>query len=422
MSSVEENRVPGRSAVLVIGPKKEDSEVKIDGLVKFCGLAKYGRSLLTPATLSEMRMMAWILLIICIFEMAVWTSFFNVILGRDIQNWGVETLVAAALSSIFVAIIFFFERGMLTYDSDKSWKILLAGSVRVFFIGVTVYFVTSVGFELWFFRPAILERAKEEAVRGRVVAAWGDVKAKRRQADLVEKNVDIQNELNSARRELEGVTRQLATSRKKAEVIRTQVDPTDAATSSLLRSAEIDSETAAGRRKELLETIEELRDRLFADAGERDKRKAQLLDEASTIEKDLRSCIAGLTGSEMSCSRTGFYADPPVPDFQQQRRILDDFAQAREPQWKIESEQERRDLVKDLGFPDIRCSGSDTASPACEQLKALQRAYLDGHRISLIVGGLIPFLMVIFKFLMLPAELRDYYSQKRQAEATQYGR
>jgi hypothetical protein len=435
--SAEQIHSNPKSATLIVRPPRE-APPKVGGLVGLFKLHKYGSSLLTPATLSELWVMAWILLIVFVFEVVVWTSFFNVVLNRDVAYWGPGLPAAAAAACPFIAAVLFFERGILMLDSDRRWRLWIAAIFRIALILITVFFVTSTAFELWFFRPAILDRAGQEAVRTRVVAVWTKIASlsldsrHSRSNDATSQHLE---ELQRARKNAWEIV--VKAEENVAWIAARLVELKDATPPGAGNAASQDAsnlkKTLAAREavrdgakqelKRIDQRIESFEGHRRADEEEDYKRRKDSAKKALDLKNQLQTCIGELltTEGDRKCKIEGFHEDPKVPDFLDQRRILGDLAEARPPLWLGISETERIRIVTELGFPDLVCESTKTDSVACRQLDAVRDSYWNGHWLSQILGGLIPILMVVFKLFLLPDEVRYYYSRRHQAAAGNFG-
>lgn len=454
-STLPEPQPDSRPRVFLSPEEEASPRDRPSRLASWLGLLKYKGSLLTTAAHNELRAMAWVLLLICLFEVVVWTYFFNAVFNRDVTYWGRGTLGAFALACIFGLVVFFFERQMLTFDTKavrsgwrRWWRIGSAGFFRLIYIGVTAW-ITANAFELRFFRPAILERAHHEAVRESVVKRWLEVNeaqeeagaavsgrdprsvtaaAKATSAEQAERLAAADHALREAERERDRIAGDIAAAEVQQEVLR--------------RAAGLSADAAAAERqiRTLDANIARLRvseatanDRVTARQNERDDRERELgvatghvgevrqvaATRAAELATRLHTWAAELGKLEPGAGYAleDWTFESPKPDFLEQLRILSDLRQGGPPLWPGASEEAKAQVGKGYGLLEVPCLPQAPESTACREVEARKKAFRQGHWMSLLLSLLIPSLMVIIKLFMLPDELSMYYSRRHQARS-----
>lgn len=136
-------------------------------IARWMGLVPYHGGLLSERTRIELNFAAGLLLLICLFEIFLWTFLFNAIYNRDVFYLGPRVAFAVLSAGFFGFAVFWFERQILTFDDqskDRTSKLRWAMAVRLLYILGAAY-VTSKPFELMLFREPITERAHQEALR-----------------------------------------------------------------------------------------------------------------------------------------------------------------------------------------------------------------------------------------------------------------
>ena len=124
----------------------------------------------------ELNFAAGLLLLICLFEVFLWTFLFNAIYNRDVFYLGSRVAFAILSAGFFGFAVFWFERQILTFDDqskDRTSKLRWAMVVRLLYILGAAY-VTSKPFELMLYprtRHAVTDPALVRHLRGEPVEA-----------------------------------------------------------------------------------------------------------------------------------------------------------------------------------------------------------------------------------------------------------
>ncbi len=444
---------PNRPRIFLLPEESAEPQPEPGRLVRRMRLLKYGLSLLSPAACIELQVMAWVLALVCLFEVVVWTFFFNVVVNRDVSYAGWKLPYALLAGCVFGAVVFFFERGMLTSDLAGGWKskkLWAAALTRLGYIVLTAY-VTSIAFELRLFRPSLLERARAEDVRETAAKGWLEVSEYRKLAESIggKGSVAFQKvqAANEQQKRLQDADKALEASRKErdqwaaaiagAEVrkaaLQQELRVSDGDSGALLhRIAQLDlavaryrvSENSASQKfddilhkRDLIDVdvktssvnLENERTRVAQHAEKRAQEFRQWTVDLGKLEPDQELAFAGWKIGEAQ------------PDFLKQLRILGDLEAGRPPLWRGGSEESRRSLENDYGFKDLICKEASPESSACREIEAQKDAVQRTKRLGLVLAFLIPSLVVATKLFMLPDELRMYYSRAYQARAGERG-
>ena len=146
----DEERRPPRFA---LAPARgEELNGALGGLAKFYMLNVNGASLLTTRAAMEMKLVAVMLTINFLFDLAVWTSLWNMVFQNGKLTVGVWSIPALFCGVLFATIIFIYERQFMTADTyHRIKKVLLPVALRLIVIVIAAA-VTTQPFEVMVLR------------------------------------------------------------------------------------------------------------------------------------------------------------------------------------------------------------------------------------------------------------------------------
>lgn len=416
-------------------PKAEVSPQPPSRLARLMGLHLYSNVLLTKKVRTEMNFAAGLLLLVSLFEWLLWTLLFNGIYSSDIYNLAPTTIMAALTALFFGFAVFWFERQMLT-SGEKGWRLVLPLCFRIFYIGVAAL-ITSQTFELMLFQKPILERAREEAIRGAAAKHYLEVldaeTAAGQASALVQLSATFEEtQLAAVHAERQKEERQRNYLQAQRAAARTEEDA--------MKASKFDGLLAESRDRldRLLENErraeEALRDRLREIQLARAKIVQNASDQRGLFQQWITKIRASKPGEPVNDIKGWEYQDPK-PLFFGQLFLLADLREGRPADWPGAKPEIRETLRNEFGFyeppvcPDPESSAQLAGATGSLQSSQLRDIALDCERrqsntnifnrawwAGLLTALLIPMLMLIIKFFLLPEELGFYYSRPHQAE------
>ena len=178
-------RSQGPVRLYVSLPRRAGSSVP--GLARLLKLAVWDTSLLTRSASTQMAHAAELLVIVFLFEWAMWTLLFNTVLYLRPLHVGAMTPGAAALGLLFAWAVIVWESSVVTADlpSMRTQRLmpqaLRRGYLRKpvalggrFVLVLASAFATAQALELFVFNGAIENRLKEETVLAEALLQAGD--------------------------------------------------------------------------------------------------------------------------------------------------------------------------------------------------------------------------------------------------------
>lgn len=142
---------------------------QLDGLLgalaKFYLLDVNGTALLTRRAAMEMKLIAVMLTINFLFDLAVWWLLWNMVFHSGRLAVGPWTLLAFLCGALFASIIFVYERQFMTADTYRRWsKNWWPVSIRLLVIAMAAA-ITTQPFEVMVFGGPIQRRIHDESIR-----------------------------------------------------------------------------------------------------------------------------------------------------------------------------------------------------------------------------------------------------------------
>ena len=428
----------GRPPVRVFlrrSPKAEVSSLPPSWLARKMGLHLYSNVLLTQKVRTEMNFAAGLLLLVSLFEWLLWTLLFNGIYSSNIYNLDVTTILAALTALFFGFAVFWFERQMLT-SSEKGRRFWAALGLRLVYITVAAV-ITSQTFELMLFQKPILERAREEAIRGAAAKHYLEVldaEAAAGQASTLvqltatfeEKQLAaVRAERQKEERQRNYLQTQLAAARTEGDAVKaSKFDGLLAESKDRLDRLLENERRAEEALRDRLREIELARTRIVQNAGDR----------RGLFQQWVTKIRASKPGDPVNDIRGWEYQDPK-PRFFEQLFLLADLREGRPAAWPGATPEIRADRRNKFGFYEPPTCPDPTSSPRlgtasyslresqlldialdCERRLSNTQIYNRAWWAGLFTAMLIPTLILIIKVTLLPEELRFYYSRSYQAE------
>jgi hypothetical protein len=417
--------------------KVEVSSKPPSWLARLMGLHLYSNVLLTKKVRTEMNFAAGLLLLVSVFEWILWTLLFNGIYSSDIFNLRNPELLFAALTGLFFGFaVFWFERQMLT-SSEKGWRLCAAFLCRLGYVA-TAALITSQTFELMLFQKPILERAREEAIRAAAAKHYIEVLDAQAAANQTSTLVPLsaafeEKNLSTVRTERRNEEHRRNYLQARLGVARAEGD--------LVRIGQYNSLLTESRDRldRLLEeeriAEEALRDRLREIESERTKIVQYAADRRKLFQQWISKIRASTPGQPVHFLIKEWGYKDPEPRFFEQLFLLADLREGRPAAWPGATPQIRHALRSKFGFyepptcPDSASSPrlANAAGPQqavqlqeialdCERRRSATEIYNQAWWAGLLTAMLIPMLILIIKVVLLPEELRFYYSRPHQAE------
>jgi len=457
-------------------PEAETAPRLPSRLARLFYLNVYSSPLLTNSVRREMNLAAVLLLVVTLFEWAMWTSLFNFILTSDVLTPSSKTPLAALAASLFALIIFYFERQMIVHDDIEQGKAKKAMAVRAVYILIAA-FITSQPFDLMIFDRPIQTRIHDEEVRKESMARLSDLE--QREADLRAlaagtladdthgSTARVPPEIvalvgTEAVRGRHASALKLSTTAmqkigKKKAAIESSKDSLATAQSELRKlSTILPTREISQRKSQLDSSIRRVRaeiEKNRADLGllegdwtEADHERAQAEDELKAIKQQRKTRLDGLRGEiiqykkdlidwvtilrksnlgDVVAGPAGWsFQSKPSRDFLDKSRVFADLFWGRSPRWADGTPAKVRRLRNDFNLYDLKPCKKGSASGACDPEEwERSRSEMWLFRTIFVVGVLaalyIPFLILTIKLFLFPRDLKIYYSRLHQALAGQ---
>lgn len=414
-------------------------------LAQFYGLDVNGGSRLTRRAGIEMGYVALLLTIIFLFDLVAWTLLWNVILQSGIIKLSLWTIPALFGGLLFAFATFIYERQFMTADTSGGLlKILWPVSIRLAVITIAAA-ITSQPIELLVFKGPIDRRIHDESVRAEAVARVHALQEAKQQAAGIEgqtgidaslykkaeqrseqvrsERSNLQTQYERAKSELSRAEAAVGAASRRVHVARTQQEQSywrgmlsaaaarrDAArvrvsnTQADLNKKEEDERYYDQQRKEALQPL-------------RDRQKAAE-DDVKRLQNwiaQIRSANAGQSQIEKNDRPDKWQFQDQEVDFFERLRVVADLYTGRPPQWKDAAADDRTMLGTEYGLKEIAEDDADAVSRRMINAQMFARSYWAVVGIAIVI----PLLVLALKAL-LPKELKDYYSSRKQREAGNY--
>lgn len=438
----------------------------------------FGTSLLSRRAAFEMNRAALILRLVLIFEILLWTAFFNLIFYADI-GWGRWTVVAGFLGMIVGSVIVHFDQSFLVMDTERSLR--FPSFIRLVAI-LSSAVAAGIVLDLIFFAQPIDQRSEEENLRWYLVAFSAELYGREMALEEHEKDRASAAHDRDRRESAEDTKRRLkedlnrAIGRKRAadqnhaslksqrSVLREELaqlkqaklaisveDPTGEAALDryLVAEGELQNEIDAltkdiSTQLRLAKTAESAISSIKAKTAD----AQSIIDEVAENEKARRAFIDHEDFKHRSQKRRGredlqnwvdryrIVADkatlredpsikrylgenghPPLPNVFQRHRILRDLMKGWPPVWPSASDENIERLKTDFNLQDPPlCTSAESGAPQPGHCRSA-KIYTFGYWTLFVIAALVPCMPLIMKWWLSSEDYKSYYSLNRQAAA-----
>jgi hypothetical protein len=415
-------------------------------LAKFYLLNVNGTSLLTTRAAMEMKLIAVMLTINFLFDLAVWTSLWNMVFHTGKLTLGLLSIPALFCGLLFSAIIFVYERQFMTADTyHRLKKVVFPVMIRLGII-VTAAAVTTQPFEVMVFDGPVQRRIHEESVRVEALSrlrALEEAALKTRGA-IGLKDTIAGKSLQDAKDELQHTREQTSKFTAEAQAARAEQQAAENAmrsASQQLTRARTPGQAAAARRRYAAAQARSEQARISAENFEaqaktsKDNEKPRADDvkaaegaieaKEQIAEKDvkrlqdwvtqIRNAKAGERVIENRAESPKWEYQDQDYDFFQRLGVINDLYYGRPARWLEINSQDREKLSKAYGLTEV--DANDTLNK--DRTAADARTFRWSYWAVIGVAAIIPFLLLALKGL-LPIDLKRYYSTEAQQSAGNY--
>lgn len=403
-------------------------------------------SLLTRRAAMEMKLIAVMLTINFFFDLAVWTSLWNMVFYEGKLTLGLFSIVSLFCGFLFAAIIFVYERQFMTADTYHRWrKVWWPVTIRLCIIIIAAA-ITTQPFEVMVFSGPIERRLHEESVRVEAMSrlrALEDASLKT-QGAIGLKNTVAGKSLEDAQRESQKAREQTSTFKAEARAAREDQQRADAAIKSasqqLARAQTRAQAASAGRRLasartryEQAKSAEQEAEAKATVSEDNEKHwstqvgtaQGQIQEKELIAEKDVKRLQDWVTqirnakpGRKVVENREESprweYQDQEY-DFFQRLGVINDLYYGRPARWLDMSAQDRAKLSQAYGLSEADLSDALTN----DRNRADAHTFVWSYWAVIAIAGVIPLLLLALKGL-LPIDLKRYYSTHEQELAGNY--
>jgi hypothetical protein len=432
---------------LALAPARgEELNGALGWLARFYMLNVNGATLLTTRAAMEMKLVAVMLTINLLFDLAIWTCLWNMVFQNGKLKVGFWTIPAVFCGFLFAAIIFVYERQFMTADTyHQIRKVLVPVMLRLIVIVIAAA-VTTQPFEVMVFEGPVSRRIHTESVRVEALSrlrALEEATLKTQGAIALTGTIagksyeDAKIALDKAREQTNTLTAQAQA--KRAEQQRAEAAMNSASqqiararTSAQAASAQRRYASAKSRFEQARVEAESLESQAKT-SKENEKARGQDVDRAKSdigtkeqlAEKDvkrLRDWIAQIRnatpGKEViengDQSPKWEYVDQDY-DFFQRLAVISDLYHGRPARWLDINPDDRAKLSKEYGLTEADSNDQLTQDRITSDARTFRWSYW-----SVIgVAAIIPLLLLALKGL-LPIDLKRYYSTREQRLAGNY--
>ncbi|HKR13072.1 MAG TPA: DUF4407 domain-containing protein [Pyrinomonadaceae bacterium] len=433
-----EERRPPRFA---LAPARgEELSGALGWLAKFYMLNVNGVSLLTTRASMEMKLVAVMLTINFLFDLAVWTSLWNMVLQNGKLTVGLWTIPAVFCGTLFAAIIFVYERQFMTADTYHRIKeVLIPVTLRLAVIIIAAA-VTTQPFEVMVFEGPISRRIHTESVRVEALSrlrALEEATLKTQGAINLTDTIagksygDDKLALDKAREQTNILTAQAAAKRaeqKRAEAAMNSASQQMARARSAKQAASAQRRYAAAKGQfeqarveaESLESqakTSKENEKARGEDVERSKRdlgtKEQLAENDVKRLRDwvtqIRNARAGKKVTENGEQSPKWEYEDQDYDFFQRLGVINDLYHGRPARWLDINPEDRAKLSKEYGLTEADANDQLNQDRVASDAGTFRWSYW-----SVIgIASIIPLLLLALKGL-LPVDLKRYYSTREQ--------
>ncbi len=444
----EQAAEPARSTPrLALAPARGQELTGILGeLAKLYLLDVNGNSLLTRRAAMEMKLIAVMLTINFLFDLAVWTLLWNMVFYAGKLTIGFFTLIALFCGFLFAAIIFVYERQFMTADTYRRLlKVWWPVSIRLGVIAMAAV-ITTQPFEVMVFSGPIQRRVHDESVRVEAhsrLRALEEAQAKSKGAIGQKGTADYQN-LEDTQSKRDQVHEQTNQFKAAAQAARADAQRAEAAIRSAQASAaraRTEAQAIAANRRlaaarsryEQAQVAANDADAKAKISEEDEKHWAEQADKARTVigskeglaEKDvkrlrdwitqIRNALPGQLVVENIAESPKWQFQDQDYDFFQRLGVINDLYYGRPPRWLDINAEDRLKLSQSYSLSD-----ADESDPLVMERRAADaHTFVWSYWAVIGIAAVIPLLLLALKGL-LPIDLKLYYSLEAQQNAGHY--
>ena len=415
-------------------------------LAKLYLLNVNGTTLLTTRAAMEMKLIAVMLTINFLFDLAVWTALWNMVFHTGKLTLGVLSLPALFCGFLFAAIIFVYERQFMTADTyHRISKVFLPVMIRLVIIAIAAA-VTTQPFEVMVFNGPVERRIHEESVRVEALSrlraleeatlktqgaiglsgtiagkSLEDAKAALEKAR--QQTSDFQSQAEAKRAEeqrYEEAMRSAAaqsararTARQKASAQRRYAAARDNAAEARIEADKFESQAKTSKANEGLreKDVEAATGVIGAKENLAEADVKRLRDWVTQI----RNAKAGEKVTENSAETTKWEYRDQDYDFFQRLGVINDLYYGRPSRWLDINPEDRAKLSKAYGLTEVNLQDELNR----ERMAADARTFRWSYWAVIGIAAVIPLLLLALKGL-LPVDLKRYYSTDAQRAAGNY--
>jgi hypothetical protein len=405
-----------------------------------------GSSLLTTRAAMEMKLIAVMLTINFLFDLAVWTALWNMVFHTGMLTFGLLSLPAFFCGLLFAAIIFVYERQFMTADTyHRISKVLFPVTIRLSIIVIAAA-VTTQPFEVMVFRGPVERRIHEESVRGEALSRLRALEeaALKTQGAIGLTGTIAGKSLEDAKAELRNTREQTSKFTAQAQTARAEQQTAESAmrsASQQLARALTAGQAAAAHRRYAAAQARAEQARITAENFESQAKTSKENEKPRTDDvkaaegaigakeqlaendvKRLRDWVTQIRNAKVRQKVIENRAESPKweyedqdYDFFQRLSVINDLYFGRPARWLDINPQDREKLSQAYGLTE-----ADPNDPLNrDRIAADARTFRWSYWAVIGVSAIIPFLLLALKGLF-PIDLKRYYSTDAQQSAGNY--
>lgn len=432
---------------LALAPARGQELTGILGeLAKLYLLDVNSTSLLTRRAAMEMKLIAVMLTINFLFDLAVWTLLWNMVFYAGKLTVGFFTILALFCGFLFAAIIFVYERQFMTADTYKRWrKVWWPVSLRLGVIAMAAA-ITTQPFEVMVFSGPIQRRIHEESVRVEALSRLRALEEAflRTQGSIGLKNTIAGKSLEDAQQKSEEARLRTGLAKAAAQTARSELQKADASVknaSQQLAQARTPGAAAAASRRlnnarnryeqarialtdaDAKVSASELEEKHWTDQTDVATKKIegqeviarQDVERLQSWVTQIRNAKPGQFVIENRDESPKWQFQDQDYDFFQRLGIINDLYYGRPPRWLDATPKDREKLSELFSLSDT--DQKDDFSK--QRLEADAHTFAWSYWAVIGIAAVIPLLLLALKGL-LPIDLKLYYSVGAQQAAGNY--
>ena len=175
--------------IYLVAPAERNFTGFFGRLIHLFQLDVFGGTLLGRRARFELGAVAFLLLVVFLFDLGAWTLLFNSILHGGLLVLDTLTLAALAFALLFATTVLIYERQFVTSDTSGGWlKVMPAMSFRALVLLVAAV-VTAQPIELLLFHGPIQRRIHDEGVRSEAVKRLRELREAEKKTEKSEQSL-----------------------------------------------------------------------------------------------------------------------------------------------------------------------------------------------------------------------------------------